>query len=225
MTKKNKLRVTAQGAANENNKNVNNKIINLNKNEMKTENVKLENAINKIELNWNPILAEAKLHENKTINESAGDNINWGHKINKNPEEWITENGEIIFILLESIYKKYSDMYDELNEERSGMFKNSFSPLLTEDYPLFYRFCRDVYTSFLAMWICFKDERESLYRALYYRVVEDGIYESTITLLIDCSVLYPILSILANQADGGHENLWILENVVTKGEWEQLREF
>jgi hypothetical protein len=73
------------------------------------------------------------------------------------------------------------------------------------------------------MWNYFCEDRVNLYYAYFFRVVENGMYASQVTGLMECSVIYPILAILANEADGDTRNFWILENVITKYEWESLQ--
>ena len=74
------------------------------------------------------------------------------------------------------------------------------------------------------MWDYFGDDRVNLYYAYFFRVVENGMYSSQVTGLIECSVIYPILAILAGEADGSTKNFWIFENVIKNQEWDSLKQ-
>ena len=137
----------------------------------------------------------------------------------KNPEEWFHENIEIMMSLYEPIYDKYVDKSIEIKKEQDKMFQNCCKSFVTEDYPVYYEFCRDAFVVFKKLWEHFSRDRENLCRIYYHRVVVVGWYNSKIALDIESGVIYPIIELLANASDGSYQNRWILENVVTDKEF------
>ena len=137
------------------------------------------------------------------------------------PQVWFDKNFEIINDFLTPVFDKHwKDAELILNESNQMIFNNN--PKST-DFPHLYSFCRDGVHAFQKMWDYFKkDEREYLYNAYHFRVVESGFYTSTMTLLIECNVIYPILTLLTNTADGSQINFWIYETVLTPEEWDSL---
>ena len=137
------------------------------------------------------------------------------------PEVWFSIHKEVIMDFLAPVYDKYRNLGDLISKQENEMIFSDTRK--SSDYPLLHSFCRDVFNVFRKMWDFFGDDKVNLYYAYFFRVVENGMYSSQVTGLIECSVIYPILAILANEADGDAKIFWIFENVLTKREWDSLR--
>ena len=137
------------------------------------------------------------------------------------PEVWFSKHKEVIMDFLAPVYDKYRDLGDQISKQENEMIFSDTR--VSSAFPLLHSFCRDVFKVFRKMWDYFGEDRVNLYYAYFFRVVENGMYNSLLGVLVEGTVIFPILSILAGESDGDARNFWIFENVLTKKEWESLQ--